>query len=119
MAYMKSSLIDGDLIIKDNISLQDNTDKPIIDHDNNKNVYIGNDNAHLNINAKYVNINSEENLNINSQEDIKITSKDNLFLNGNKLCLGNSRYIYGIEDPNELEITNPHEGMIYFKIMMD
>lgn len=122
MAFIGDTYIQGSLLVKDSISISDDDlNLAIVEKDA---MTIGSFKLSTRLVGNPIVIESP-NIAIGATESINITSLNSLSLyTDGKLGISSKAIVlpetlYGIEDPNDLNLTNVSEGTIYFKLAED
>ena len=128
MAFLNNTFINGTLTTKDKYEIGENDRYNLAElHDERKTLSIGSADINMdiksndydtNVTGNY-SINSEKSVSIDSSKDISLHSKAAIKLSGDRLVLGKSNAIYGVEDPNDLDLHDIEEGTVYFRLVSD
>ena len=127
MAFLSKTYVDGPLLVKDTIAL---TPEDVhIASFSKGSIILGSENHPLNIQSKDLEITSKDEIVTSADGGIALNAKDNLNLStGNNLVFHaktlvlqntSDNCLYGMADPNDLNLPNVAEGTMYFKLAIE
>ena len=127
MAFLSKTYIDGPLLVKDSIALTPE-DIHIASIDKGS-IVLGSKDHQLNIQSKDLEITSKGGITtsagggiiLSAKEDLNLSTDDALVFHAKTLVLQNTsdNCLYGIADPNDLNLPNVAEGTLYFKLAIE
>ena len=127
MAFLSKTYVDGPLLVKDSIALTPE-DIHIASIDKGS-IVLGSNDHSLNIQSKDLEITSkgeivtsaDRGIVLSAREDLNLSTDDALVFHAKTLVLQNTsdNCLYGIADPNDLNLQNVAEGTLYFKLAIE
>ena len=127
MAFLSKTYVDGPLLVKDSIALT--TEDIHIASIDKGSIVLGSKDHSLNIQSKDLEITSkgeivasaDRGIVLSAREDLNLSTDDALVFHAKTLVLQNTsdNCLYGIADPNDLNLPNVAEGTLYFKLAIE